>query len=57
MAQPASSAGARAFGLRLASALILAPAALGLAYVGGIAFNLLIVAISNASSTHSCATA
>ena len=44
MAQPASSAGARAFGLRLASALILAPAALGLAYVGGIAFNLLIVA-------------
>jgi phosphatidate cytidylyltransferase len=44
MAQPASSAGARAFGLRLASALILAPAALGLAYLGGGAFNLLIVA-------------
>ena len=44
MAQPASSAGARAFGLRLASALILAPAALGLAYLGGAGFNLLIVA-------------
>ena len=44
MAQPASSAGSQAFGPRLASALVLAAAALGLAYIGGVAFNLLIVA-------------
>ncbi|MFP6745423.1 MAG: phosphatidate cytidylyltransferase [Alphaproteobacteria bacterium] len=43
MAQPASDAGSHGIGLRVVSALVMVPVALGLAYAGGFAFNLLVL--------------
>ncbi len=46
MAQPASDAGGHGIGLRVVSALIMVLVALGLAYVGGLAFNLLVLGLA-----------
>lgn len=46
MAPPASEAGGHGIGLRVVSALVMVPVALGLAYAGGLAFNLLVLALA-----------
>ncbi len=46
MAQPVSDAGGYGIGLRVFSALVMVPVALGLAYAGGLAFNLLVLGLA-----------
>lgn len=46
MAQPASNAGGHGLGPRVVSALVMVPVALGLAYAGGFAFNLLVLGLA-----------
>lgn len=46
MAQPANDAGGHGISPRVVSALVMVPVALGLAYAGGLAFNLLVLGLA-----------